>query len=424
MLAWAAMEPGPELRDALSALGVQRLVLAIHDVSFPSTPAEDIGRGSPYSDGARAFLSFVRELGFDGVQLGPQGQGSPGNLSPYDGSVFSKSVLSLPLRALTFDSLVAPSFVEAEVAKTPSGDLPRPSFPCIQGDEGGSPPRSAAAALACRAGRRGRSSARAGHRVVRCRTPVADPRCPLRGFVSLYGTDDTRTWPAGNRRPTAARIAEVTAGKRDVVDAWKLGQRLLAAEHESLRAHLATVKMRIYGDLQVGLSLRDRWMRDGLFLDGYALGAPPSRTNPDGQPWGYRVFDPHLYQRRFVPAGSEGPVTAFFRARVEKLWDEFDGVRIDHPHGLVCPWVYDARATDSLAAVAAGARLFETPTMPGGPSGFDDLAALAIARPDQIDVTVPAFDDDRVHELDAEQVDEYSALFDLVVASVRARGAR
>ena len=78
---------------ALQALGIERLVLAIHDVSFPSRPEEDVGRGSPYSAGGHDFLAFVRELGFDGVQLGPQGQTSPGNASPYDGSVFSKSVL-------------------------------------------------------------------------------------------------------------------------------------------------------------------------------------------------------------------------------------------------------------------------------------------------------------------------------------------
>ena len=61
---------------ALRALGIERLVLAIHDVSFPSAAAEDVGRGSPYSSGGRAFLDFAASLGFDGIQLGPQGQTS------------------------------------------------------------------------------------------------------------------------------------------------------------------------------------------------------------------------------------------------------------------------------------------------------------------------------------------------------------
>src|SRR4051794_32573095 len=58
---------------ALRLLGIERLVLAIHDQSFPSTPDEDIGRGSPYGQGARDLLGLLAGLGFDGLQLGPQG---------------------------------------------------------------------------------------------------------------------------------------------------------------------------------------------------------------------------------------------------------------------------------------------------------------------------------------------------------------
>src|SRR4051812_32732880 len=89
------------VRESLALLGIDKLVLAIHDVSFPSLPDEDIGRGTPYSRGAQDFLEAMRDIGFDGVQLGPQGQTTPGNLSPYDGSVFSKSQLSIPLSALS-----------------------------------------------------------------------------------------------------------------------------------------------------------------------------------------------------------------------------------------------------------------------------------------------------------------------------------
>ena len=35
------------LAAALAELGVKRFLLAIHDVSFPSDPDEDIGRGAP-----------------------------------------------------------------------------------------------------------------------------------------------------------------------------------------------------------------------------------------------------------------------------------------------------------------------------------------------------------------------------------------
>src|SRR5690606_40926753 len=51
----------------------------------------------------------------------------------------------------------------------------------------------------------------------------------------------------------------------------------------------------LYGDLQVGYSDADTWRHMGVFLRGYLLGAPPSRTNPEGQPWGYPVLDPAQY---------------------------------------------------------------------------------------------------------------------------------
>ena len=75
-------------------------MLAIHDASFPAAEGEDSGRGTPYGRGGLAFAQFVRGLGFDGIQLGPQGQTSRINPSPYDGSLFSRNILSLDLAAL------------------------------------------------------------------------------------------------------------------------------------------------------------------------------------------------------------------------------------------------------------------------------------------------------------------------------------
>src|SRR5687768_401473 len=61
---------------ALRVLGIENLVLVIHDQSYPSDASEDTGRGSPYSSGARRFLELARALGFNGIQFGPQGDTS------------------------------------------------------------------------------------------------------------------------------------------------------------------------------------------------------------------------------------------------------------------------------------------------------------------------------------------------------------
>ena len=81
------------LRDALKALEIKRFTLAIHDQSFPSFADEEIGYGSIYSRCAADFFDFVKELGFDTVQLGPQGKTTRFNISPYNSTIFSKNTL-------------------------------------------------------------------------------------------------------------------------------------------------------------------------------------------------------------------------------------------------------------------------------------------------------------------------------------------
>lgn len=401
-----------DVSDALRALGIGRFVLAIHDVSFPAALGEDTGRGSPYSRGAESFLAFIRELGFDGVQLGPQGQTSLGNISPYDGSVFSKSVLSIPIVELAgekYARLLTTAVVDDAVGRTPPGDrrahyahayvahraavvvaTARLRMRVAQGD-------AEAVEIAREVASFAESAAWLSH----------DAR--FEAFATLNQTDDFTRWPEADRAPTPERIAEVEASANDLLEAYRFGQWVLHREHVALRERLTKMGLRLYGDLQIGLSLRDRWMRDDLFLPRYAMGAPPSRTNPEGQPWGYPVFDPAKY------IGEDGPPLAFVRARIGKLWGELDGVRIDHPHGIVCPWVYDREAPEPYAAVRAGARLFESPDHPA-------LGAYAIARADQIDHDVPAHHDYRVKSLDPAQVDAYARIFDVLVGEARARG--
>ncbi|MDB5219551.1 MAG: hypothetical protein JWO86_7478 [Myxococcaceae bacterium] len=406
---------------ALRALGIERLVLAIHDVSFPSAPGEDVGRGSPYAKGGRAFLDFARELGFDGIQLGPQGQTSLGNPSPYDGSVFSKNILSIALAELAeprFAGVLPRSFLDAAVYAAPPGNSRAHYTHAFR-------TQSDAVALAranlvrrVSAGEPAATELDADVAAFGARAPWLAHDALFEAFAAVHGTDDWRLWPEGDRLPSPERSAETLTERHDVVDAYVFGQYVLDAQHRALRDHLSSAGVRLYGDLQIGLSLRDRWSRGHLFLDRYRMGAPPSRTNPEGQPWGYPVLDPRQYQARFVGDGATSAPLAFVKARVTKLFAELEGVRIDHPHGLVCPWVYDGAAADPMIAVVHGARLFETPASAEHPS----LAPLAIARADQIDTRVPAYDDEHVQGLDPEQVTEYERIFAIVMDAAQAAG--
>ncbi|HEX2568031.1 MAG TPA: 4-alpha-glucanotransferase [Polyangia bacterium] len=427
------------VREALGRLGVDRLVLSIHDPSFPSLPEDETGRGSPYGGGGQAFVRFVAGLGFDGLQLGPQGQTSRVNKSPYDGTLFSKNVLSIALRPLTGGGGPWPEILPEETLAEIVAERPR----------GGSP--DAAYAYAYDAQWRALRQAYVGFALEYEHLPELVGA--IGGFcereagwlerdalywalAAEYGHDDWLRWGtdaddlerrlfaprAGEEQRAAELREEIARHQAGEMGFYCFCQFVVHEQHRELQALARSLGVQLFGDLQIGFSHQDLWGYQGLFLDGYRMGAPPSRTNPEGQPWGYPVFDPRLYVAG--PEGRLGPVLDFLTRRIDKMLAEFDGVRIDHPHGLVDPWVYRSDlatgGAESLRAVQAGARLFSSPALADHPA----LAALAIARPDQLNPApgTPRYADDWVVALEPEQVRRYGTLLDLIVERSRARG--
>jgi 4-alpha-glucanotransferase len=421
------------IRAGLAALGIERLVLAIHDGSFPSTADEDIGRGSPYGRGARALVALAAGLGFDGLQLGPQGDTSLTNPSPYDGALFSKSPLSIALATLGEDPAWAPlaqGLLAPAVAARPDGPPDRSRYAYAWGIA-----RQTVATLHARF----RAGAAPAPLAERFAAFVADtderlgPDALFEALSAQHGTDDWRRWPStGAARcdralygvevageSARARRAELAATRGAEIERHLFGQFILDEQHRRLREQLARDlrdrDFALFGDLQIGISHRDAWSRQTLFRADYLMGAPPSRTNPAGQAWGYPVLDPAQYE-------AGGPALRFVELRVDTMLAEFDGLRVDHPHGLVCPWVYAAGDPDPDAAVVRGARLRCSPDLPDHPA----LGPLAIPTPDQLsgDPGTARYADDWVRELRADQVDRYGVLFEVVMARVAARGRK
>ncbi len=384
------------IREGLAKLGIRRLLLAIHDVSFPSDSDEDLGRGSPATRASERLFAYARDLGFTGIQLGPQGQTARSNPSPYDGTIFSRHIGSIGAR--TWRSLIGDAAVDAVLVK------------------GGGPARH-------------HHAYDASHSLLDQTYQAITPE--LRGIVATFraehaawlepdalhaalcaaaGGEGFREWEKRDRdlwwAHAPARRAELLTKHAAAIERYALGQLIAHTEHARVRERAG---LQLYGDLQVGYSDADAWRFSGAFLDGYRMGAPPSRTNPEGQPWGYPVLDPAQY------SGAAGDLVI---ARANKAFADYDSVRIDHPHGLVCPWVYRSDTDDHAQAVRDGARLFESPDLPDHP----ELATFAIPRPDQIDRSRPRYADDWVHSLDAGQVTQYAALFDRLVDAAQRNG--
>lgn len=406
------------VRDALEVLGVERFVCAVHDRCLPQRPDDDVGCGAPGSDGAFDFADFAAALGFTGLQLGPPGRVSPVNLSPYDGTVFSRSELQLAWRPLLDGAygvklLAAPP---AREVRTPAGRCDYPAAFATQARV----VRALHEAWDARAAQGDAATKRLDAEVDAfvARSPWLEgdalydalfgpaPR-PFGPDAHLYGravTDAERARRLEALRGTYAVPLRRTARV----------QFLLHAQHAALRARAHGAGLTLTGDLQVGLSLVDRWRRAALLLDGYALGAPPSRTNPDGQPWSYPVLHPALYGTPDAP----GPALAFVAERLEKVFAEYDAVRVDHPHGLVCPWVYRTDVAEPYEAVQGGARLFSVGAAPAHAAlrGFD------VVRAGQLAAGEAPWADGFVTELEPAQVTQYARAFEVLVRQAAAAG--
>lgn len=427
--------------EALAALDIRNLVLSIHDPSFPSLPDEDTGWGSPYSEGAARFLGFARELGFNGIQLGPQGQTTEFNASPYDATLFSRNLLNVALAPLEepepWGALLPRGRVAELAASRPRGTGPgaryrhafrtqlqvlHEAWESFRRQREAPDAPAALRELAARF-----TTFRQQHQAWLLRDGLFDVLCEEKHELDWRKWADSldgRLWSPRleEEAEVAARLVELQARYAEALERYAFFQFLVHAQHQSLRERVVGGRLKLYGDLQIGFSPRDTWAWQGIFLRRYLMGAPPSRTNPDGQPWNYPVLDPEQFfepDDAGVAAGQRaGPVLRFMNARMDKMLGEYDGLRLDHPHGLVCPWVYRSDVPDPLWAVQHGARLFSSPDLPDHP----DLAQYALVHPEQLDRAVPRYADGEVKSLTPEQVRRFSVLFDTVVGAARRNG--
>ena len=405
---------------ALHRLGIRVLVFALQDPSFPVLPGADTGRGSPYSAAGLRLLRFARALGFNAVQFGPQGETSRGNASPYDSTIFSRSTLSIAHDRLVDEGLLRPETLERIARQRGEGTPMRTQYTYAVTARRAALTEAAAAFQ----GQASDPEREALRRFREAHWSWLASDALYEALAETYGEEDSQRWPhrhvgqlfGATHALAPAQSLLATRAHAPRLDRYVCLQYFAHRQHASLRSACHRLGLTLYGDMAIGMSLRDVWRYRTLFLDGYALGAPPSRTNPCGQPWGYPVLDPKQYQDT---DGRPGPIRRFVAARIDKMLDAYDGVRIDHPHGLVCPWVYRTDIPDAYTAVQTGARLFSSPDVPEHPA----LAHLAIAAVADLNPACARYADGWVHTLGSAQIERYALLFDEIVAAMQRHGA-
>ena len=87
------------INKAYNIMGTKERIAITHGSCFPATD-KDSCIGSPFSKAANEYIKFLALYGFNGNQLGPNGELVRGNNSPYNSSAFAKNRLFIDLQAL------------------------------------------------------------------------------------------------------------------------------------------------------------------------------------------------------------------------------------------------------------------------------------------------------------------------------------
>lgn len=321
------------VEEALALLGVRNLVLGVHDASLPADPDGDVGHGAPGSRSSERFFRFASHLGFNGLQFGPQGLASGDAPSPYESAVFARSEASIALGALASEAwrtLLRSETLAALVAARPPGSETR----ACHGAARGAVRRALGEAWQALETRRTGADARGLQPLLEALSSFEREQAQwlerdlvFEAALAEHGHDDWPRWGgaadaaldarlfaphAGEEAACEARRRELLARHARRVTLARFAQFVAHEQHHALRRLAAELRLRLFGDLQIGLAHRDVWSWQAFLLEGYLLGAPPSRTNPEGQAWGYRLLDPA--RERAAPGSSPGGWTSSSRS--------------------------------------------------------------------------------------------------------------
>lgn len=203
-------------------------------------------------------------------------------------------------------------------------------------------------------------------------------------FVALKNEQEGRgwlEWPEGIRRREPGALADARTRLDAACRRERFAQLLFDRQWRSLRRAAADRGVRILGDLPIFVALdsAEVWSRPELFqLDDehrptVVAGVPPDYFSATGQLWGNPLYD----WRRHAETGF-----AWWRARLARVMEWTDMVRLDHFRGFAAHWEVPAQdevATNGRWAQGPGRALFDALR--------EELGGLPLVAEDLGDIT-------------------------------------
>ncbi|MBV9273152.1 MAG: 4-alpha-glucanotransferase [Verrucomicrobia bacterium] len=155
-------------------------------------------------------------------------------------------------------------------------------------------------------------------------------------FMAIKGLFESRSWlewPKPFRRYRTAQKREEIAQLTDQISAHAFYQFKFFQQWESLKAYANERRILIFGDIPIFVAMdsADVWRRPSLFqmdpelLPTGVAGVPPDYFSADGQLWGNPLYAWENHAKNQF---------AWWCARLQKSFELYDVVRIDHFRGF------------------------------------------------------------------------------------------
>ena len=410
------------IKKALKALGKKNFVFIMHNGSFPAVEGENTGFGTINSNGGKNFINYAAGL-FDAIQMGPAGKTKSSDSSPYCGTIFSNNPLFIDLKELTtakWYKILSEETFNQIVENNPNKDTNKTSYSYITKQQ----TLALSEAYENFIKLNNAELNKEFENYKRENDSWLDKDSLYEALTIEHDTDYWPNWKSSvdknlfnpksyeEKMEYGKRIDEISKKYAKEIDEYKFIQYILNKQSVETKKYADSKGVKMIADRQVAFSDRDCWAYQSLFLEGWCLGCPPDYFSKDGQAWGFPVINP---EKLYNDDGSLGEAGILMKNLFKKMFRENPGgVRIDHIVGLIDPWVYKS-GKKPMPEQGAG-RLYSSPEHP-------ELHKYAIARVEDLDMTLTSDKEKRVKSLTEEQIKLYGRLIEkIVIAAAEEEG--
>jgi len=416
------------IQKALKVLDVKNFALIAHGASFPSKKTKDTGFGSYNSEGGKKFMEFANNLGFNAIQLGPDGKTKAVDSSPYTGTLFSNNPLFIDLYQLTteeFGEILDEEHFQKIVDNNPAtGNFTAYKYVYKEYNKALREAFKTYKSELAEGIKRVKALDKEFRKFIKENSLWLEKDAIYEALSVKHGNDywplwedelDKRLYCPGHQfsqEQADQRMIEIKENYGEEIEFYQFVQFLAYMQKQDTKKFVLKKGMKTIADAQVAFSDRDFWANQYYFMEDYYMGCPPDFFSEDGQAWGFPVMDP---DKVFNPDGTLGDGGKILKARFEKMFEENPGgVRIDHIIGLVDPYVY---LKGHLPKPEQGAaRLYSSPE-------HEELKKYAIPTMENINHDVPPDNEKRIINLTDDQVKQYARQLEkIVIQSAEEKG--